>query len=68
LAPGSSIKRGTLAPGSSIKRGTLAPGSSIKRGTFIPELSCNAKAALETAQQANKAIKLIFMMIAPLCG
>jgi hypothetical protein len=56
---------GGLAPGSSIiaTLGGLAPGSSIIAtfGGLAPGSSESANAALDTAQQAAKAIKLIFI-------
>jgi hypothetical protein len=69
LTPGSSIKAtfGGLTPGSSIKAtfGGLTPGSSIKAtfGGLTPGSSDSANPALDTAQQANKAIRLTFIFI-----
>jgi hypothetical protein len=63
------VKRGGLTPGSSIRTilGGLTPGSStsVKRGGLTPGSSDTANAALDTAQQTAKAIKLTFILIAP---
>jgi hypothetical protein len=76
LMPVMSVKRGALMPVMSVKRGALIPVMSVndKRGALMPVMSVDvtrdgfiAKADVVRAQDAANAIRLNFMVLAPLC-